>query len=250
MSDIICPKCNQVQKKSKNNFCSYCYYSFDNNLTKNVLTVIDQNFTDEEIKDILKIEKNKIYISTFKGILAYVLVIITGILNLVINEVFFPFSIQGEYPIKFFIFISFLSSFFIYRFLNNRYDLNTYISENFNRNRLGKEPTFFEKKGYFIIILIGLTFMINFTLISTINNFTSIVFLPKKYKTFIMYKSQYKVKNGYNYFLHLVNWERNNKNEIKIKVSKTIWNNYQENKEALVKVRSGIFWTVIWDLKQ
>ncbi|GIW22361.1 MAG: hypothetical protein KatS3mg068_1368 [Candidatus Sericytochromatia bacterium] len=247
MLEITCPKCNQIQKKSKNNFCSYCFYKFDNNITDNNLKQTDSKFIDKKVN----IEKQKILISKSKSIILFIIVSIILILSLIINEILFPFSVENYFPVKIFILISIITSTLIYRFLNKKYDLNTYIDEIFTKPRSGRNLTFLEKKFSFFITFIMLSFMINFVFLNLINNFTSIIFLPKTYKTFIVSKSTKRIKNGYNYYIHLINWEKKGiKNEIKVKVPKKLWYNYVENQRIVVKVRYGLFWNVIWDLKQ
>lgn len=257
MEEIICPKCKRIQKVNKNNLCSYCFYDLKKieniDLNKKEPFPIDyNNLKDEEIIDYLKIDKIKSSPSKLISILFVLSTFALSFIVFFIEQNLFPFSQPFGFIEKFAIFTSFVTSFYFYRYLGKKYNLDNLIDEVIpDKNRMGKEASFYEKKIYFIFLLFLLNTFTIFLNIYALNDITSIIVPKQKFDVFVLSKNTTQVKGGYNYYITVTNWKRNKETEITLKVgNKDVWDKIQSNLKAEIKIKRGILSEVIWSLKQ
>jgi hypothetical protein len=257
MEEIICPKCKRIQKVNKNNLCSYCFYDFKRieniELNKKEAFPIDyNNLKDEQIVDYLKIDKIKSNPSKLFSIIFFITILSISGFIFFIEQNIFPFSQPFGFIEKFAIFISVITSFYFYRYLGKKYNLDILIDEVIpDKNKMGKEASFYEKKFYFIFLLFLLNTFTIFLNIYALNDITSIIVPQQKFDVFVISKNTTRVKSGYNYYITVTNWKRNQDSEITLKVNnKDIWEKIQSNLKAEVKIKRGLLSEVIWSFKQ
>ena len=248
MTEVTCPKCNVLQKLNRNNLCSYCYFNFNNS----------DNLASDNIND----NQNIINGSSIKPVINITHFIVGLVLTLVISYIinffdrrifyFREHSLNLLYFAK--ILLSFIFTFFTYKYLSKRYDIEQsmdLILENVYKGRVIK---YFKTEYQFILILLFYSLLVVSLNINLLNDISSIVFPAKKYDIFVQKKSRrlsrYEPLSKYKYYIDVTNWRRNNKSRIQLSVTQYQWEKIIEGQSATIKVKNGLFNEVIWSFKQ
>ncbi|MEK7431805.1 MAG: hypothetical protein AABZ74_01630 [Cyanobacteriota bacterium] len=265
MKDIICPKCNKVQKIGNLNICSYCYYNFSQDKIderaklKKDLTPVENKLSDNNILSNLNFknffQKDNKLKTGFEKIYKRVFFINFGLffsISLILFFVdfkLFPIFISGSFFVILSLILSFITTYFFYNYLDKFFYLEDIASSIFYKTRSGRETTKFEQIFSLSLILYFINFGFDYLAIYSINDFSSIIIPSKTYNVFI-YKEMQPTKGGYNYYINVTNWKKTTDTYIKLKTNQNTFDKYKDQKSGKIKVKGGIFESVIWKLEQ